>query len=583
MARSKRKDRAPRRLEAILFADVVGYSRLMAADEEATHKAITEYLRSFADQIRHHEGQVLEVRGDGILALFDSVVNAVRYAVELQDMTNAKNRELPTERQLTFRIGINIGDVIVKDGGVYGDSVIIASRVEELSEPGGICISGAVYEQVKNKLKYGFEYLGRQELKNISDAVEVFRVRKDPSGPTKTPNPRSVSLIRRPSIAVLPFENFSDDPAEKHLSDSITEDISTNLSKFHSHYVVAHSTACVYRDNAVPVRQVAEELGVRYVLRGSVRRAGKRIRCSVQLADAIEGHNLWAEQYDRNLADVFAVQDEVSKRAVVAVAVRVELAEQDRVQRALQPDLKAYGFVLQGQGKIFRFTKDENRQARGLYEAAIERDPGYARAFAAISWTHLFDWRYLWSESPDESLAAALDFAKLAVALDDSDARVHAALGGVYLYRKEHDLAIGAYERALGLNPNDTDLMAEMADALAHCGRSEEAILLLDKAMSLNPFCPDLYLWNLGGAYFNLRNYEATIDSVFRMRDPTEGRRLLAASYAQLNRPDEARMQAEKVVEAHPNFSLDHWGSMQPDKHQQDVDHFIEGLAKAGF
>lgn len=583
MAKTGSKGRTPRRLGAILFADAVGYSRLMGTDEEATHRAITDCIRSFTEQIEHYDGQILEIRGDGMLALFDSVVNAVRYAVEIQDMINAKNKNLPEDRQIKFRIGINIGDVILQNGGVFGDSVIIASRVEELSEPGGVCISGAVYEQIKNKLEYGYEYLGPQELKNISDAVEVFRVTKESTGAAAVPSPRPISLLRRPSVVVLPFENLSGDSTEDYFSDSIAEDIATSLSKFHGLFVIAHSSAFVYKDKTVPAQRIARDLGVRYMVRGTVRRAGKRIRSTIQLVDAIEGHNLWAQQYDRQSEDIFAVQDEISELTVVAVAAQIESAERERAHRVVQPDLKAYGLVLQGHQKIFRYTKHDNRHARELYEAAIEHDPGYARAFSANSRTHLFDWQYSWSESPEESLDTALRLAKTAVTMDDSDARAHAALGSVYLYRKEHDLSMEAYERALNLNPNDTDLMSDRADALAHCGRSEDAIEILRKAIQLNPFYPDQYRWHLGGAYFNLRHYQAAIDTVLPMHDPTEGRRLLAASYAQLGRSNEARIQAEKVVEAHPNFSLDHWGKVNPDKYQEDVDHFVEGLMKAGL
>lgn len=585
------QERHPRRLGAILFADVAGYSLLMGRDEEATHHAIVDYVRYFQQQIEGYDGQLIEVRGDGILALFDSVVNAVRYAVELQDVANAKSKDLPQDRQIKFRIGVNIGDVLLEDGRVYGDSVNIASRIEELAEPGGICVSGAVYEQIKNKLPYGYEYLGRHELKNITDPVEIFRVRKESNGIIMIPSPRLITrgltiernLPARPSVVVLPFENLSGDSTQDFFSDGVTDDITTNLSKFHGLFVIARSSAFVYKNKSMPVQQIAQDLGIRYILRGSVRRVDHKVRSDVQLVDAIEGHNLWAEQYDRQIDDIFAVQDEITKLTVAAAAVQIEAAERERMQRIKQPTVEAYGYVLQGQEKIFHYTKTENVQARELYEAALQHDPMYARAIAAISRTHNLDWRYSWTKSPEASLDKALELAQKAVELDESDARGHAELGFVYLYRKEHHRAVEEYERALRLNPNDADLMSDMADAFAHSGRSEEAIELLHRAMRLNPFYPDQYLWHLAGAYYNLRRYDEAIDAVLRMHNPTEGCRVLAASYAQLGRMKEARFHADKVLQAHPNFSLERWQAVLPDKNPEETAHFVEGLRKAGL
>ncbi len=580
-----------RRLGAILFADVAGYSLLMGRNEETTHDAIVDYIRYFQQQIEDFDGQLVEVRGDGILALFDSVVSAVRYAVEMQDVADAKNKELPEDRRIKFRIGVNIGDVLLEDSRVYGDSVNIAARIEELAEPGGICVSGAVYEQIKNKLPYGYEYLGRQELKNITDPVEIFRVRKEPNGIIMMPSPRLITrgltiqrnLPARPSVVVLPFENLSGDSTQDFFSDGVTEDITTNLSKFHGLFVIARSSAFVYKNNPMPVQQIAQDLGIRYILRGSVRRSDHKVRSDVQLVDAVEGHNLWAEQYDRQIDDIFAVQDEITKLTVAAAAVQIEAAERERMQRIKQPTVEAYGYVLQGQEKIFHYTKTENAQARELYEAALRHEPMYARAIAAISRTHNLDWRYSWTESPEASLDRALELAQAAVELDESDARGHAELGFVYLYRKEHHRSVEEYERALGLNPNDADLMSDMADAFAHSGRSEEAIELLQKAMRLNPFYPDQYLWHLAGAYYNLRRYEDAINAVLRMHNPTEGCRVLAASYAQLGRMKEARFHADKVLQAHPNFSLERWQAVLPDKNPEETAHFVEGLRKAGL
>ena len=580
-----------RQLGAILFADVVGYSDLMGEDELATHEAVKGHLGTFEQYSVRYEGEILQVRGDGILALFDSIVNAVRFSIDVQKAVAAANQPVPEERRIMFRIGINLGEVVKEEASVYGDSVNIAARIEGLADPGGICVSAAVYEQIKNKLRYGYEYLGPQRLKNIRDPIEIFRVHEESEGAAMAASPRALSRgielgrspPKLPSVAVLPFINLSGDPSEHWLSDGVTEDITTNLSKFHNLFVIARSSAFTYKNKSARPQQAAEELGVRYVTQGSIRKLGNRVRISVALADAESGRTIWGERYDRDLDDIFTMQDEITHMIVAATAVQIEATESERMRQMRPSDLEAYGLVLQGQQRIFRYTRDDNQEARKLYEAALEIDPRYARAIAAVSRTLNLDWRYSWTGSPDEALDEALEFARQAALLDETDARGFGELGFVHLYRKEHEASINAYTRALILNPNDADLMADMADALAHSGRSEEAVELIHKAMHLNPFYPDQYLWHLGGAYFNLKRYEDAVDTLLCMHNPTEGRRLLAASYGQLGRTSEAREQAAKVLEAHPNFSLERWASVQPDKYSEDVEHFVDGLKKAGL
>ncbi|MEM7224992.1 MAG: adenylate/guanylate cyclase domain-containing protein [Pseudomonadota bacterium] len=584
-------DNKQRRLGAILFADVAGYSSLMGDDELATYDAIKTHLDTFERYSSHYQGQVLEVRGDGVFALFDSVVNAVRFSMDVQKAVDAANEAVPEDRRIRFRIGVNLGEVLKDEKQIFGDSVNIAARIEGLAEPGGVCVSGAVYEQIKNKLRYGYEYLGPQSLKNIRGDVEIFRVRDEVQGATMAASPRSVmrgsglvrSAMNLPSVVVLPFINLGGDPSEQWFSDGITEDIITNLSKFHSLFVIARSSAFAYKNKTLSPQQAAKELGVRYVTQGSIRKAGDRVRISVELADAESGRTIWAEHYDRVLDDIFAVQDEIAFMIVGATAAQIETREAERLRQLMPNDLEAYGLVLQGQQRIFRYTRDANYEARKLYEAAMQADPRYARAMAAVSRTLNLDWRYQWSESQDEALDKALELAQQAALTDESDARGFGELGFVHLYRKEHDAAIRAYTRALTLNPNDADLMSDMADAMAHSGQSEKAIELLQKAMRLNPFYPDQYLWHLGGAYFNLKRYDEAVDTLLYMHNPTEGRRLLAACYGQMGKLTEAQDQAAKVLEAHPNFSLERWASVQPDKFEDDVEHFVEGLKKAGL
>jgi len=574
-----------------LFADVAGFAALMGANEEATYAVVSELIGEFKDHIGAFQGEVLNVAGDGILAFFESVLSAVKFAVSIQKVIEERAPASPGGPLVRFRIGINLGDVILDGGNVYGDSVNIASRLEGFANPGGVCVSAAVYEQVRNKLTYGYECLGLQKLKNIVDPVEVYRLHPD-GGAVMTASPlrgttgveRENALPTRPSVAVLPLANMSGDAGEDFFVDGITEDIITNLSKFKDLFVIARNSSFVYKSTALPpADQIGRALGVRYLLTGNVRRAGGRVRITVRLMDAESDRTLWADRIDRDYDDIFELQDEIAEIIVSALAVQVETAERERMRQQPLANMEAYGLVLQGQQKLFRYTRNDNAEARELYAEALKADDHYARALAAMSRTYNFDWRYSWSESPEDALDKALDLARNAVAIDRRDARGYAELGFVNLYRKRHTASIDAYQRSLTLNPNDADVMADMADALTHAGRSEEAITQFEKAMRLNPFYPDQYLWDLGGTYFNLRRYEEAIETLDRMHNPAEGRRLLAASYAQLGRLEEARQQAALVLEAHPNFSLQQWETIQPDKNPDDTAHFVEGLKKAGL
>ncbi len=580
-----------RRLKAILLADVVGYSELMGEDEAATSSAIKRQMQELDKLSTPYQGEVVEIIGDGIFLTFDSVVDAVRYAIEAQKVIERINTELPQQNAIRFRMGINLGDVIVDGERYYGDSINIASRIEALAEPGGISITGTVYEQIRNKLRYGYEYMGPQQLKNIRDPVDVFKIREEVAGVDRIPSHRVVThgidiqraLPARPSVVVLPLENMSESPDEEYFSDGITEDITTNLSKFHELFVIARSSAFTYKGKAASPTQIRQDLGVRYLVQGSIRRVKDRVRVSIQLVDSESGHNVWAEQFNRSLDDIFAVQDEITEIVASCMAVNIETAESEKLMQSIPQDLHAYGLVLRGQQHLFRYTQNDNRAARGLYEQALKSDPLYARAIAAASRTLNIDWRYSWTDSPETILDKALKMAMQAVSLDRSDARAHGELGFVQLYRKENDNAIRSYERAVRLNPNDADILSDMGDALAHSGQSAIAIEMLKRAMRLNPYYPDQYLWHLGGAYYNLKEYEEAIDSVLRMNNPTEGARILAASYAQLGQQKEAQLYADKVVEAHPEFSIKKWASVQPDKLPEETERFMEGLRKAGL
>ena len=578
---------AKRSLGAILFADIAGYSKLMSEDEQAAQRTVREVLATFERHCRTLSGEIQQIRGDGVFAMFASSVNALSAAMQAQKELKAYNEQ--AARKAELRVGINLGEVIHDDTGIFGDSVNIAARLEGLADPGSVCISGAVYEQVKNRLTYGYESIGLQTLKNIKEPVEVFKVVHDVATATRSASLRPISrndreqITHKPSVAVLPFGNLAGDPSDSWFSEGITQDITSNLSKFHNLFVISRNSAFVYKDRHITARQVASELGVRYIVQGSVRKAGNRVRVSVELADALQDQTVWGERYDRTLEDIFDVQDEITSMVVAGTAVQIDAAER-RLALATPPNLlEAYSLSLRGQQHIYRYQRDDNEAARKLYSEANRVDEKYARASAGISRSLNVGWRYSWLDDQESPLDKALEYAQIAVSLDQTDARGFGELGFAHLYRKEHDASINAYQRAVSLNPNDADLIAEMADTYGHSGLSEEAVDLFKRAMQLNPYFPDQYLWDLGGVYYNLRRYEHAIATIERMHNPAEGQRLLAASYAQLGKMDEARQHAAKVLQAHPNFTTKQWASIVPDKNPDDVEHFIEGLKKAGL
>lgn len=586
------QEKLRRRLATIVFADVANFSTKMSEDEVGTSIAVSERLEKFRSAINSYAGEFKSSAGDSAFMIFESAVDAVTFAVAMQKSLLAENADIPEKEQIWFRFGINLGEVLHIGNELTGESINIASRIENFAAPGQICISGATYDHVCNKLKFGYEYLGGQNFKNIGRPIDVFQVHENPTTAAMTPGFRrdlenSAEFKERPvsdqSIVVLPFGFQGNDQDDKWFADGLTEDVTTSLSRFQEFFVIARGSANMYADNSQGPAQAARELGVRYAVNGTVRKAGSRIRITLQLLDALQDRTIWGEQYNRGIEDIFDLQDEITQIIVSATAARIEATERERMRLLPPANLMAYGFVLQGQQHVLKYTQPEVSMARTLYESAIDSDKGYARAYAAKSRTFNLDWRYDWSEEPERALDDALMLARQAIDLDGSDARGFGELGFVHLYRKKHDRAINAYTRALELNPNDADLMSDKADALAHSGRSEEAIGLLHKAMRLNPFFPDQYLWHLGGAYFNLKRYEEAIDSVLKMQNPTEGRRILAASYGHLGQIKEANEQARLVREAHPNFSVERWASVQPDKHDEDVLHFLDGMKRAGL
>ena len=480
-------ERVQRRLAAILAADVVGYSRLMGADEAGTRARFNAHLRCLIQPtISAHDGRIVKTTGDGLLVEFASVVDAVQCAVTIQRGMTDRNAAATEDHRLDFRVGVNLGDVIVEGDDIHGDGVNVAARLEGLEEPGGLCVSGKVVAEVRNKLQVSFEDAGEQSFKNMAESVRAYHVQVDTTGQARSPAPAKESVPRRPSLAVLPFDNLSGDLEQDYFADGITEDLITELSRFQELIVIARNSVFSYKGKAINVRDVGRELGVRYVLEGSVRKAGVRVRISAQLVEAATGHHLWAERYDRDLKDVFAVQDEVTRQIVAALAGRLEDSERRRARDAGErtENLEAYDLVLRGRERFFRETQEDNVAARRLYERAVALDPHYARAYAGLAWTYLVEGR---TTGSDEAYECALAHAHKGVRINPASHSNHLTLGNVYAAIGNPDQAVEAIRRGVELNPNDAEGLAVLAYVLCMQGKPEEAIAQIDEAARINP------------------------------------------------------------------------------------------------
>ena len=587
-------DQAPavgmeRKLAAIFSTDVAGYSRLMGDDEEATIRTLTASRQIISSLTQHYRGRVVDSPGDNLLAEFASVVDAVRCAVEIQHALTEKNAELPEHRQMRFRIGINLGDVIVEEERIYGDGVNIAARLESLAIPGGICISGTVYDQIKNKVALGYEYLGEREVKNIADPVRVYRVQLEPSpAPGPTPSgeqPALLPLPDKPSLAVLPFTNLSSDPEQEYFSDGITEDLITDLSRLSGLFVIARHSTFTYKEKAVKVQEVSRELGVRYVLEGSVRKVGERVRITAQLIDAPTGHHLWAERYDRPLKDIFALQDEIVQKIVTTLRLQLSLWEHGHLVRKTTDNLKAYDSYLRGVEYFYRSTQEATAQARQMFEYALALDSQYAEAYAQLGWTYSMGWISQWSQD-SQALEQAFALAQKAVALDASLSLAHRVLSCVSLWKKQHEQAIVAAERAVALAPNDAEGYMRLGEVLNFAGRPEEAIGWVEKAIRLNPRA-FLYSFFLGHAYYLTGRYEEAIavlkGILTRNPDFLPTHIYLAAIYSELGRETEARAEVAEVLRRSPHHSLEVLKHRLPYKDPAILERHIATLRKAGL
>ena len=606
----------------------------MEADEARTLATLKSHFQVMTSRVGEHRGRVVATHGDSLLAEFGSVVDAVQCAVEIQKEIGARNEELPEASRMPFRIGINLGDVIEEEGNIFGDGVNVAARLEALADPGGICISRSVHDHVKNKLNLGYQSLGAHSVKNIKESVRVYRVLPEPDAFWKEAGrvwyrlkqwqkvalavgiavlqvfvgvavkkymdqPGSSSgifaflrekttlpLPDKPSIAVLPFENMTGDPKQEYFTDGFTEQIITSLSKISSLFVISRNSSFTYKGKPVKVQKVSKELGVRYVLEGSVQKFSSRIRINVQLIDAISGQHVWAESYDRDLKDIFGLQDEVILKITSAMSVKLTAGEQARAWGEGTKSLEAYLKLMQGWEYYIQQNRESNALARRMAEEAIALDPKYANAYAFLGATHMND-VYIGTGNPRESIAKAIELNQKALAMNGSLADAHSRLGVLYSWSGRYDEGIAEAERGVELDPNSGLANFYLALVLRYAGKSKEAIPVIQNALRLEPFAPDIYVQNLALVYFQTGDCKEAVAAcekgLKRQPDNLSSRVIMAAVYGYCGREKEAQKEAAEVLRINPKFSVESYTKILPYKNPADRQRTVQGLRKAGL
>ncbi len=576
-----------RRLTTILCADIAEYSRLMRADEDGTMRGLTA-MRAIVDAlIAEHRGRIANTAGDSVLAEFPSVVNGLVCAIAIQRAVAKQYEEFPAHRRLRYRIGVHVGDVMTRAGDLFGDAVNVAARLQALAEPGGICVSASVRDHVASRVSATFVDAGPQQVKSLAEPVHVFRVGcREAASPARAPAP---ALPDKPSVAVLPFANMSADPEQEYFADGIAEDIITALSRYPSLFVIARNSCFTYKGRAIDVKQVGQELGVRYVLEGSLRRAGNRIRVSAQLTEGETGKHVWAERYDRDLADIFAVQDEITEAVTTAIAPAIGHAEQQRAMRKPPDSLDAWGAFQRGVWHMMAFTAADVERAREFFQKAIDLDPNFVGGYYGLAGALIQSANIFMNAEPAEALATAEALARQAIALDGTDAEAHACLGRILLTRGNPEGARAEIDRALALSPNLAAAHATMGSILVFTGQPKEGLAMLERCMRLDPreSRSGVGVNQLVIAHYFCREYEAAVEAAQRVinvhPDLPLVYRWLAAALGQLGRSEEARAALDQAMTRSP-AAFDAYVRRRVAWHRpEDFEHTLDGLRKAGW
>lgn len=619
---------ATRRLTAIVAADVAGYSRLISVDEEGTLAALRAHRKELIDpKITEYRGRIANTAGDSLLIEFPSVVEALRCIIDIQRGIDERNADIPEDRRIVFRAGVNLGDVIDQDGDLLGDGVNVAARLEGIAESGGINISAAAFDQVQDRVDVGYEDLGEKSLKNIPKPVRVYRVLLDESGagpvvkarsklplvaavvlvavvciglwwtqsgtePTKPNESKEIATVQtdRVSVAVLPFDNMSGDKEQEYFSDGMSEDLITDLSKISGLDVVARNSSFAYKGQSFDIRDIGRDLNVKFVVEGSVRKAGGHVRINAQLIDTSTGNHVWADRFDREYKDVFALQDEVVARIVEALKVKLTPKDQQRLAKHETDNPEAYDWYLKGLQQESFFSKEGNAESRRMFHRAIELDPGFSAAYASLAQAYSLANENGWidDDQKEEFANKALSFGKKAVALDPDSPRAHWSLGRVATRPpfRDMELALASLKRTTELDPNYGDGYAFYANILNYVGRAEEAIPMLKKAMVINPRYPFWYVYLIGQAQYLLKDFEASIPNfktaIERNPNVSWPHRWLAAAYGQLGLIDDAEWELSELESMGQVPTLKTVTERTPMVHQPYIELYVDGLRKAG-
>ncbi|HEV7317662.1 MAG TPA: adenylate/guanylate cyclase domain-containing protein [Ensifer sp.] len=578
-----------RRLAAILAADVVGYSRLMERDEKATYtQLMTRWSQVLEPLVEIHQGRIFKTTGDGVFVEFSSAVNAVECAAALQRAMAAANADVPSGEAIVLRVGVNMGDIMVADNDLYGDGVNVAARIETLASPGGVAVSDGVHEYVRGRTDIAFVDSGLHEVKNIERPVHIWSWSPSEAAdlPAEIAADAPPQLPTRPSIAVLPFDNMSGDPEQGYFADGITEDIITDLSKVSGLFVIARNSSFAYKGKSPDIRKVSRELGVRYVLEGSVRRAANRIRINAQMIDGTTGGHLWAERYDRGIEDIFEVQDEVTRTIVTALKVKLTAGEAERREVRGKVNPEAYDLLVRSRQAILRFDMQSSAEARSMLERAIAIDPGLAAAYASLSIIALTDYINRWNGGTFDNVSRALELAEKAIATDENEAHGHHALSLALCWGRRYDEAERAAQRMLKLDPNSAGGHTALGSIRDFQSLFEEALPYYTRANRLDPQF-DLSLHFLGRTLLNLGRFDEA-EIAFKRRlalaprsDMT--RFYLACLYGRTGHHEEARRYWHEVFEVNPNFSIDHFRRAMPYKDPGVLARLVDGLREAGI